>query len=126
MSVFFLGFTTPVNFTHRTWIQEVGSLGHFPGAVTASYAPGPLVEIPPGAVKMWTKLVDSRCFHSEQRRLLGCSFFFKEDMLGRISGGVSPDQATNLLDNALTSSDSGVILGALGAISSVPVAACRH
>lgn len=53
-------------------------------------------------------------------------FFLKEDMLGRISGGVSPDQATNLLDNALTSSDSGVILGALGAISSVPVAACRH
>ena len=53
-------------------------------------------------------------------------FFFEKDMLGRISGGVSPDQATNLLENALTSSDSGVILGALGAISSVPVAACKH
>ena len=51
-------------------------------------------------------------------------FFFLKKIC--LAGGVSPDQATNLLDNALTSSDSGVILGALGAISSVPVAACRH
>ena len=39
------------------------------------------------------------------------------------SGGVSPEQAANLLDTALTSGDETVILGALGALTSVPVAA---
>ena len=38
-------------------------------------------------------------------------------------GGVSPELAANLLDTALSSGDETVILGALGSLTSVPVAA---
>lgn len=54
-----------------------------PGAKSASFKPGPLVEAPPG--------------------------------------GLGSAAAVNSLDNAMTSGDPTVILGALGAVSSIEI-----